>query len=132
MGLSTTVTPATIAVAVGQDAPTGTKAAQWQVWIDDALMLIDTRAAEEGVTPPQKILDYVIREAVVSQVKKPDDATQVTVQVDDGMTQKSYKSSSGRVKILDEWWDLLGVVKTRGAFSIDLIPSTSPFYAGPA
>ncbi len=132
MALTTTVTPATIAVAMGQDTPTGVTAAQWAKWIGDALLLIDVRASKEGVVPDQKLIDYVIGEAVVSQVKKPDDATQVTVQVDDGMTQKSYKSSSGRVKILDEWWDLLGLTGSSGAFNIDLIPSTSPFYVSPS
>lgn len=132
MALTTTVTPADIAVAMGQETPIGVTAAQWAKWIDDALMLIDVRASKEGVVPEQKLIDYVVGEAVVSQVKKPDDATQVTVQVDDGMTQKSYKSGSGRVKILDEWWELLGLTGSTGAFSIDLIPKTSPFYVEPA
>lgn len=133
MALTTTVTPATIAVALGRVTPTGTTAAQWAMWINDALLIISRRASKLGVeTIPQDDLDLVIREAVVAQVKKPDDATQVTVQVDDGMTQKSYQSGNGRVTILDEWWDDLGLVAPGGAFEVDLFPKTSPFYVSPS
>lgn len=122
------VTPATIAVALGVAAPepASIQAQQWQLWIDDAEMLIETRAMQLNVdmaTVGEAKLDYVIREAVVAHVKKPDDATQVTVQVDDGMTSKSYRSGKGRVTILDEWWSLLGLVGSSGAFAIDMVPS---------
>ena len=124
----TTVTPAKIAVALGQAAPADDSitAQQWQMWIDDAVMLIDTRAELLKVTEidPAK-LDYVVREAVVAHVKKPDDATQVTISVDDGTTSKSYRSGRGRVTILDEWWVLLGLTDPGGAFSIDTAPSAT-------
>lgn len=119
------VTPATIAVALGVTAPQpgSITEQQWQLWIDDAEMLIDARATKLGVTPDALKLDYVVREAVVAHIKKPDDATQVTVQVDDGMTSKSYRSGKGRVNILDEWWQLLGLTDTSGAFAIDMVPT---------
>lgn len=124
MALVTSVTPAMIAVALGQAAPASgsTTEAQWSMWIDDALMLIQTRVAT--ITPEpvvdQARLDYVIREAVVTQARRPDDATQVTVSVDDASTSRTYRSSRGRVDILDEWWVLLGLTGTGGAaFSID-------------
>ncbi|PRB02768.1 hypothetical protein CQ047_17850 [Microbacterium sp. MYb72] len=133
MSLSTAVTPSNIATELARLEPTGATAEQWQVWINDALLLIDDRAAAEGVTPAQTKLDYVIRQAVVAQVKKPDDATQITVAVDDGSTSRRYESGSGRVTILDEWWTFLGIgLRASGAFSIDLIPSTSPFYVSPS
>lgn len=117
------VTPATIAVALGQAAPVegSVTEQQWQMWIDDAYMLIDIRVEELGVTDPldEAKVDYVVREAVVAHVKKPDDATQVTISVDDGSTSKSYRSGNGRVTILDEWWALLGLTEMSGAFSID-------------
>lgn len=119
------VTPATIAVALGVTAPDpgSTTDQQWDLWIDDATMLIESRAAQLGVVTIDPIkLDYVVREAVVAHVKKPDDATQVTVQVDDGMTSKSYKSGRGRVTILDEWWVLLGLTDMSGAFALDMAP----------
>ena len=127
---TTTVTPAKIAIAVGTAAPEAGSVTekQWQMWIDDAVMLIDTRAAALNVTAPldQAKLDYVVREAVVAHVKRPEDATQVTVSVDDAATSKTYKSGKGRVTILDEWWLLLGLTDPAGAFAFDMVPSGSP------
>lgn len=120
-----TVTPDKIAVALGVAAPTsGTvQYQQWQMWIDDAVMLIETRRAALDVDPPDEAkLDYVVREAVVAQVKRPDDATQVTTSVDDASTSKTYRSGKGRVSILDEWWLLLGLTEpSGGAFAIDMV-----------
>ena len=118
-----------IAVALGVVAPESGSVTeqQWDMWIDDAVMLIDTRAALLSITDPLDAakLDYVVREAVVAHVKRPEDATQVTVSVDDGSTSKSYRSGKGRVTILDEWWTLLGLTDPKGAFSIDMAPTTS-------
>ena len=50
-------------------------------------------------------LDYVIREAVVAQVRKPDDSTTVSVSTDDTQVSKTYRSGPGRVTILGEWWE---------------------------
>lgn len=123
--MPTTVTPAKIAVALGKAAPEpgSLQEQQWQMWIDDALMLISARATELGLDlPDQAKVDYVIREAVVKHVKRPDDATQVTVAVDDGSTSRSYQSGQGRVVVLDEWWDLLGLVEVNtGAYSVDML-----------
>ena len=125
MPLSTTVDPATIATALGQATPTGPTSAQWQMWIDDALMLIQARVDSITPTPTvdQTVLDYVIREAVVAQARRPDDSTQVTVSVDDGSVSRSYRSGNGRVTILGEWWAMLGLATSRGkAFMVDLLP----------
>jgi len=124
--LTTTVTPAMIAVALGVAAPAvgSQQEAQWQMWIDDALMLIQTRVDSIDPLPTvdQARLDYVIREAVVSQARRPDDATQITVSVDDASTSRTYRSSRGRVDILDEWWTLLGLTGAGGgAFDIDTV-----------
>lgn len=122
--MPTSVTPAMLAIALGTTAPeTGSVTEQqWEMWIEDAEMLIDSRITDLGVTAPdQAKIDYVIREAVVAHIKRPDDATQVTVAVDDGSTSRSYKSGKGRVVILDEWWILLGLVETSGAFSVDMV-----------
>lgn len=125
MTFTTTVTPAKIAVAVGQAAPSSgsTIEQQWQMWIDDALMLINDRATKLNVTViDQAKIDYVVRESVADHVKRPDNATQVSVQVDDGMTTKSYRSGAGRVAILDTWWTMLGLAESAGAFSVDMAP----------
>lgn len=134
MALETTVTPAIIAVALGKDAPPAgsTTEAQWTMWIGDALMLIGTRIAELAVTtdPDQVKLDYVVREAVVAHVQRPDDATQITTSVDDGSVSRTYQSGKGRVEILDVWWTLLGLTSpTSGAFSIDTAPALTDAHA---
>lgn len=122
------VTPVTIAVALGRTAPASSSAeyAQWEMWISDALMLISARLVGDGTGQvaslddlDQAKLDYVVREAVVAQVRRPDDATQVEVRVDDGSVGKTYRTSTGRVAILDIWWDLLSPTdSSSGAFSI--------------
>src|SRR5689334_9519020 len=120
------VTPGMIAVAMGVAAPESDsiQEQQWQLWIDTALMLIEVRKSQLGVTEDldEARVDYVVREAVVAQVRRPDDATQVAVSVDDGSVSKTYRSSRGRVEILDEWWALLGLTPTGGqAFSVDTV-----------
>ncbi|WP_136053437.1 hypothetical protein [Microbacterium sp. K5D] len=125
------VTPATVAVALGVAAPDpgSIQEQQWNLWIDDATMLIENRAAQLDMDLSdidEAKLDYVVREAVVSQVKKPDDATQVSVTVDDGTTARSYRSGKGRVTILDEWWTLLGLTDPSGAFAIDMVSQSRP------
>lgn len=122
------VTPVMLAIALGQAAPEpgSVTEQQWQMWIDDAVMLIGSRQATLGAeTPDEAKLDYVVREAVTAHIKRPDDATQVTIAVDDGSSSRSYKSGRGRVVILDEWWTLLGLVESSGAFSIDTLGASS-------
>jgi len=124
------VTPNMIAVALGLAAPVSNSVQeqQWDMWIADAVMLIDNRIALLALTttPSAATVDYVVREAVVAQVKKPDDATQVTISVDDGSSSRTYQSGKGRVTILDEWWLLLGLVETDGgAFSTDTVNFTN-------
>lgn len=125
-----TVTPEIIAVKLGRAAPElgSILDKQWQMDIDDAYMLIESRADELDIdvsTISEMKLDYVVREAVAAYIKRPDDATQVSVTVDDGTTSRSYQSGKGRIVILDEWWKMLGLVAPddSGAFSIDMVPS---------
>lgn len=120
-----TVTPGKIAVALGQATPepNSIMEQQWFMWVEDAAMLIEDRRITLAVTDQIDAakLDYVIREAVVAHIKKPDDATQVTTSVDDASTSRSYKSGKGRVTIIDEWWLLLGLTETSGAFAVDMV-----------
>jgi hypothetical protein len=130
MPLTTSITPANIAVALGVTAPdSGSPTeAQWEMWIADALMLVQVRVDSIDPVPTvdQARLDYVIREAVVAQVRRPDDARQVTVAVDDASTSRTYTSSRGRVSITDDWWALLGLVPTSGgAFDLDTVGSST-------
>jgi hypothetical protein len=120
------VTSLMIATALGvaDPDPASTQFAQWTMWTADALMLIEARAAELGITTALDAakLDYVVRQAVVAHVQRPDDATQVSVSVDDGSTSRTYRSGKGRITILDEWWTLLGLTDpTTGAYSVDTL-----------
>jgi len=122
------VTPDKIAVALGvaAPAPNSIQWNQWALWIEDADMLIESRRASlDADAPDEAKLDYVVREAVVAHIKKPDDATQVTVSVDDGQTSRAYRSGKGRVTILDEWWALLGLTDPDGAFAINMVGTSS-------
>lgn len=122
------VTPDKIAVALGVAAPEPDSITwkQWMLWIEDADMLIENRRASlDADYIDESKLDYVVREAVVAHVKKPDDATQVTVSVDDGQTSKSYRSGKGRVAIIDEWWTLLGLTEPDGAFAINTVGAST-------
>jgi hypothetical protein len=117
-----------IAVALGRTDPTANEMLQWEMWIGDALMLIDARVDALGITTEldEARLDYVVREAVVAHVRRPDDATQVTISVEDASTSKTYRSSRGRIEILDAWWALLGLTApTGGAFSVDVFNLTA-------
>jgi hypothetical protein len=113
-----------IATALGVDVPDAdsTQGKQWEMWISDAEMLIRARLGELSLLD-QDALNYVVREAVVAQVRRPDDATEVEVSVDDGRMAKRYSTSRGRVFIRDEWWAMLDPDKTKsGAFVLNMAP----------
>lgn len=106
-----------IEVALGR-TPTDLERAQWSMWIDDALLLIEARLGDPAGLDQTK-LDYVVREAVLAHIRRPDDATTVDVSVDDGRSSRTYRSSAGRVTIRAEWWDLLSPSdRSSKAFSI--------------
>jgi hypothetical protein len=124
------VTPANIAVALGRTAPTDPSVEfdQWSMWIADALLLIESRLGDPAELDQAK-LDYVVREAVVAHVRNPDSATQVSVSVDDASSSRTYRSSAGRISILDAWWDLLSPTHTKGkAFEVDTMPASAGVY----
>lgn len=121
------VTPGMLAVALGQAAPSELTAKQWQMWIDDAYMLVADRVAKinPAEEPSEAKVDYVVREAVVGHIKKPDDATQVTISVDDGSSSRTYQSSKGRVDV-STWWDFLGLNEpSTGAYAIDMLGTST-------
>lgn len=124
------VSVADIAIALGQEEPAedSVEARQWEMWIEDALLLIEARLGDPAELN-QRNLDYVVREAVVAQVRRPDDATSVEVGVDDGRVTKRYSSSRGRVFIRDEWWNLLDPADKGGAFTVDMAPGVGTIHA---
>lgn len=109
MVFTTNVTPTQIAVALGQPAPSTLVAQQWQTWIDDALMFIQDRADKQTVTIiPQAKIDYVVREVVVDQVKRRDQANDYDIE------------DASRFRTVADWWPLLGLDSRRGrAFEVD-------------
>lgn len=118
------VNPDTIQVALGRATFSSAEADQWQMWIDDALLLIDARLGDVAELDQAK-LDYVVREAVVAHIRHPDDATQVSVSIDDATSSRTYRSGRGRVTIIDEWWALLSPADDGAAFVIDSVGSSS-------
>lgn len=122
------VAPTDIATALGRDAPTSVESTQWAMWIADALMLIGARLGAL-VDLDQARLDYVVREAVIHHIRHPDDATQVSENIGEYGYAKTYRSSRGRVTILDEWWALLAPEPASGAFSLDMAGAYSAHLA---
>lgn len=125
------VTPEDIAVDLGRSTPDeGTlELKQWQRWIEDAYQAIRWRAERLDVdyaSLDEAKVDYVVRQAVLAHARRPDSSTQLDVAVDDGRVSKRWASSDGRVTILDEWWDDLGLVRTSGAFTIFPYGETRP------
>jgi hypothetical protein len=106
--------------------PTGSvKAQQWDLFIQDALILIEIRRAKlDAEQPDEARLDYVVRQAVVDHIDHPNRSTQVTVSVDDASTSKTYQAGMGLVTIRDEWWAILGLEdQNEGAFAVDMAGS---------
>lgn len=124
------VTPDDIAVELGRTAPdlADPEYAQWQLWIADALFQIAKRPGLVFADLDPETVDYVVRKAVVRHVRRPDDATQVSVAVDDGNVSRTYRSSSGDIHIKDEWWAMLEPVDNTStrAFSVRISGYGSP------
>ena len=116
-----TATADTIAVALGRDPSGETEREQWEMWIFDAMLLLESRLTLADLDEAR--VDYVVREAVIAHIRNPEDATQVSVSVGDASQSKSYRSGAGRVTIRPEWWRLLDPDYGRGeAFTIDMVP----------
>ena len=102
---------------------------QVEAWIPQARILINNRAIIKGTTIndlDQPSVDMVVTEAVADRLRRPDDATQVTVQVDDSQVSRRYETSTGQVRIRDEWWDLLFPESVATAGSVPLAYTPDP------
>ena len=121
--MATSVT--NVQITVGRTL-TATETAQATLWIEDARAIIslgrDGRSIVDLDGLDQTTLDMVVREAVASRVKRPDDASQVSVQVDDAQVSRRYESGTGQIEITDRWWDMLFPTTSRGAFTISAVP----------
>lgn len=119
-----TTTPQDVAVDLGRDPASldGIETAQWQRWIEDAVLLLSKRLGT--ATPDVADVDYVIRQAVVAVAEAPAPGVQSeSVQIDDGGVTTRYTRTPRRVEILPAWWELLGVGNVGTAFSIDMTPA---------
>ena len=118
------VIPDDIAVELGRPTPVVEPTlSQWQSWIDRAYRDIERRAERLGVdyaTIDPQLVDDVVLLAVAAHARRPDDMTQVTTSVDDGSVSRQYRSSQGRVTILDEWWADLGLSAASDVYSLRL------------
>ena len=122
---------------IGEGAPTDEPLIQ--MWIEKAerearLRVPDLQAridAEAGGLPPRTDLEDMARDVVVSMVtrvfRNPDGIRQTNVTTGPFTTSKTYGGDApgGLALTDDELAKLQGA--RQGAFSIDLIPSTSPF-----
>lgn len=126
------VTPDDIAVELGRPTPVQEPTrTQWETWIDRTYRAIERRAENLGIDygslDPQLVDDVVIL-AVSAHAERPTSETQVTVSADDGSVSRQYRSSQGRVVILDEWWVDLGLTAASDVYSLRLTgePDVSP------
>ena len=123
----TSTTVDLIADTLGTSCPDPVPYSQWQLWIEDAELLITRWAAERGLALAdldQAVVAYVVREAVAARVKRPDDATQVDVAVDDARVSRRYSSSTGQIEIRPEWWAMLEpVTSTASASAFSISPA---------
>lgn len=120
------VTPADIALELGLVTPDPGSISfqQWDRWIIRARQQISERLGDLAALD-QATLDDVVTLAVAAHARRPDDAVQTDVQVDDGRVSRRYTTSSGQVTIRDEWWARLSPEGTSsGAFSVR--PSFTP------
>ena len=119
------ISPDDIQVALGRTSYTALEDDQWSMWIADALLLIEAKLGDPDELDQAK-LDYVVREAVVAHIRHPDDATQVSISVDDATSSRTYRSGKGRVTILPEWWALLSPdEEDGGAFVLNMLGTST-------
>jgi len=141
--MATWTTPADVTGAwIGEGAPTDT--GKIQKWIDKAEREIRYRVqdvqeridAEAAETPARTDLLETTKDVVVSMVmrvfRNPEGIRQVNETTGPFTSSRTYGGDvPGGLGITDdELAKLQG--KRGGAFAIDLIPSTSPFYVSPA
>ena len=118
--MTTTVTPAYVAVELGRATPDLDSVThdQWERWIDRADRIITRRAESLGIDPvglDQATVDDVVTFAVARRITRPaDGADSATdqVSIDDGSISRTrrFPPGAGDIHILDEWWADLGLI----------------------
>lgn len=113
-----------VEVSLGRLISDPLEQAQVTQWIADAELLILSRLGDLDELD-QDVLAYVVREAVIARMRNPEGYQSETI---DDYTYR-HGSTSGRVSILDEWWDLLSPDASSAAFTIT--PYGEPGYGEP-
>lgn len=121
------VTPADIAVDLRRTVSPGSDEwEQLQSWIEQAERAIARRAERMGRDPlalDPGAVDDVVKWAVVRRATRPEDGAESTsdqIGIDVGSWNRTrrYSAGHGDIHILDTWWDELGLLRRRGAFTI--------------
>ena len=107
------ITYTDVGVSLGRLISDELEQAQVTQWIADAELLILSRLGDLAELD-QDVLAYVVREAVVARAGNPNGYQSETI---DDYTYR-FGTSSQRVSILDEWWDLLTPAASSSAFTI--------------
>lgn len=119
------ITYAEVGVSLGRSISDSTEQAQVTQWIADAELLIRQRLGDLDALD-EDVLAYVVREAVVMQVRNPEGKT--SERIDDYFYQRDT-SAKGRVTIIDEWWDLLTPNDGGDGGGFTITPFGEPGYA---
>ncbi len=145
--MSWTIPADVIGAWIGVDAPTDQD--KLQTWIDKAEREIKYRVpdiqtridAELAEDPPRTDLEDTAVDVTVAMVtrvfKNPDgvrqrNSTTTTGPFSDTTSETYGGNTPGGLGLTDEELAKLQGVSEGGAFTIDLIPTTSPFFVGPA
>lgn len=113
-----------VATSLGRPITDSLEEEQVAQWITDAELLIRMRLGALDDLD-QEALAYVVREAVILKMRNPEGYQSESI---DDYTYR-WGSGSGRVAILDEWWDMLQPLGSSTAFSIRA--GGVPEYAAP-
>ena len=121
--MSTTVTPADVAVELGLPTPLDAQqSGQFEGWIARVERMIRRRANQVGVPWDDvdlETLDDVVLLAVTQHARNPDGVESYDVSVDDGREMRRFRAGSGELTITDLWWSwLFPDVPASGAFSV--------------
>lgn len=121
------VTVDQIAVEIGRSTPNvnSVEYEQIQQWIDRTYRDIQRRFRDSYAALDPEAVDDVVILAVSEHARNPEGWDSRDVSVDDARTSIRYKHSSGRIVILDEWWEMLTPKRESGAFTVH-----SPFRPG--
>jgi hypothetical protein len=102
-----------VATSLGRPITDDAEVAQVNQWLGDAEMQIRLRLGDVALLD-QEALAFVERESVILKMRNPEGYQSESV---DDYTYR-WGNGSGRVAILDEWWNMLTPSTATAAFTI--------------